>query len=786
MFFAERMVKQMNYSHAEIKRKQKELTAASRKMKYRAEEWLAYCGIILITTALLMLVFGTVGAVRGLIDSAPVMEQIDMLAPGEPSKMFDSAGNEIQILSYEDITQEYVSIDIIPQYVQKAFVAAEDKRFYEHHGVDMLGMIRTVYSGAVEENDGLEETSTITRQLIQNQMLSGTSGDTFLEKFSKAVKEQHLAIELENHLDKSKILEYYLNTIHLGENVTGVQAAARRYFDKDIFEVTVSEAAVLAAIVSNPTEYNPIQEQEENKKRRRIILKSMLEEEYISEEEFAAALDDDVYSRVDEINAYTSKGEEKTNSYYADAVVEQVIRDLKEELGFSETEAYNYLYRGGLRIYTCQEPKLQKICDEVINSKAYYPKTEKSEEQPQASFVLIEQATGKVKAIVGGRELKGTDRSVNRATELKCQPGSALALLSTYTPALDTAGFTLGDVVDDTKYVFQDIGEQLPQAGDTYEGLLTLRTAIARAKSIPAVKTLQEVSAQTGYDFLRKFSFTTLIKQEIEESNAYSDLRLRLALGELNQGVTNLELTSAYAAIASGGVYQTPRFYTKIVDSDGNVLIENEEEASRVIKKDTAWLLTDVMQDVISQENAEFLRIETSEAGYRGKTVQGTDLWFEGFTPYYTAGIWSGMDDSVAQEDADYHIVIWREIMERVHEETKKTEGTFEKPSDIISREICTKCGKLALAELCDEAEGGSTVQKEYFVRGTEPNENCSCHVKYAFCGESNQLAVEACPEDTRFYRVLLQKQENVVTADTPNTVAQNIGKAACDIHRTE
>lgn len=778
----------MNYSHTDIKRKQRELISASYKLKYRIKEWGKCLGIFFVTIFLLMLIFGIIGAVSGVMDSSPVIGQAEILEAGEPSTMYDCDGNEMQILSYGDITHEYVPISRIPDCVQQAVVVTEDKRFYEHHGVSMLNMLGSAYSGIIADKNSAKTADTITKQLIQNQIPAGTLGITFWEKFSKAVKEQYLAIVLEDNLDKEQILEYYLNTINLGQNTTGVQAAARRYFDKDISAVTVSEAAVLAAVVDNPTEYNPIHAQEENGKRRRTILKSMLEEECISEEEYAAALDDEVYERIQKVNHDKSSGKEKTDSYYADAVVEQVIEDMKEKLGFSETEAYSYLYRGGLRIYSCQEPKLQEICDEVINSDEYYSRKLRSSEKVQASFVLMEQGTGKVKAIVGGKGPKEANRSVNRATELKCQPGSAITLLSTYTPALETSGFTLGDVVDDTKYDYQDSADRfLLGAEENYEGLLTIRDAIIKAKTIPALKTLQEVSAQTGYDFLKKFSFTTLEKKEDETETEYADLSLRLALGKLNKGVTNLELTSAYAAIASSGVYQTPRFYTKIVDSDGNVLLENKEEASRVIKEETAWLLTDVMQDVAEQENdgvAVFEQLHTAVAGYSGTATQKTEFWFEGFTPYYTAGIWLGTGEDSVNESETCHIRIWSEIMERVHKAAGKKENVFKRPKDVVSREICTKCGKLAVSGLCDMAEGGSTVRKEYFVVGTEPEENCSCHVKYAFCEESKQLATDGCPQDRLFYKVLLQKKESAVTADTPNTVVQNIGKAVCDIHK--
>lgn len=846
----------MNYSYAEIKRRQKEMTSASRKMKYRMEEWFTYLGIILLITVLLMLVCGMAGGVRGLVDSAPSLEEIDFLAKGEAGTVYDSSGNVLQTLGYEDLTRESVAIDMIPECVQQAFIVSEDMRFYEHHGIDMLGLFQTVYSSVVGEKKGTGEALTITQQLVQNQMLGGTNDSVFMEKLSKAVKEQYLAIRLEDNLDKSKILEYYLNTIQLGQGMTGVQAASRRYFDKDISVVNLSEAAVLAAIAANPSEYNPVDGQEENTRRRRNILEMMLAAGDISEKAYEEALGDEVYLRIQNVNTYKVGENEMTNSYYVDAVVNQAVEDLKAELGYSETEAYNVLYRKGVRIYTCQDSGMQQICDEVIHSDDYYPanirfylsyqlvierdgieqeyneidvrnyfkterqrnlslyikKREKAEKyvsifkremlkeggavvsenmllvkQPQASFVLMEQTTGKVKAIVGGRGSKSVYRGVNRATEYKRQPGSALAMLSTYTPALDTAGITLASVEDDAPYNYQGVSEQLLQSQTEYDGLMTLREAIAGAKSIPAIRTLQKVSVQTGYDFLRKFSFTTLVgRQKSEDGSVYSDLRIQLALGELREGVTNLELTAAYAAIAAGGVYRQPRFYTRIVDSDGNVLLEKPEEASYIIKEETAWLLTDVMQDVIEKGNAgkaEFQKIKTEQAGYNGWTVQNTDFWFEGYTPYYTAGIWFGTDENISQKDSDYYMVIWRDIMERVHKEAGKEEGSFRQPKNIVACRICSKCGNLAVDDICDEAEGGSTVQKEYFSRGTEPVKNCTCHVRYAFCEESHELATENCPKESIYYRVLLQKNEIMETADTPNTVAKNVGTEVCDIH---
>ena len=848
----------MNYSQAEIKRRRKELTSVSRKMKYRVEEWITYGSVILLVTLLLMLIFGMAGAVRGMIDSTPDLAEIDILARGNASTLYDSTGQEIQTLNTDDIIQEYVSAKEIPKCVQQAFVAIEDKRFYEHHGVDMQGLIHSIYSNVTGEGRKYADSAnTITQRLVQNQIFGGTGGNNFFENFCLAVQKQHLATQLEDHLDKSKILEYYLNTINLGSNIVGVQAAARRYFDKNITDVNFSEAAVLAAIAEDPSEYSPITNQEKNGRRRRNVLKNMLEEEYISEDEYEQALGDDVYLRVMNVDSSNVNSGNKTNSYYADAVVEQVMQDLKRELGYSQTEAYNALYYSGLRIFTCQESSLQKICDDVINSDRYYPttvrsylsyhlkivkdgreqefsevdiknyflekedknislyfkKTSKAKEyvrkfrkamlgdgglivtediqlvkQPQASFVLLEQSTGKVKAIAGGRGKKAANLEINRATEWKRQPGSVLAMLSTYAPALDTAGITLGDVQDDAVYRGTGLESAVWSRQDSgYDGLVTLRNAISSSKSIPAVKTLQDISVQTGYDFLKKFGFTTIVeRKENAEGNVYSDLQLKLALGELNEGVTNLQLTAAYAALANGGVYQKPRFYTKIIDKDGNVLLENNVSPRRIVKKNTAWLLTDAMKDVMEEgrgKAAAFRQIETEAAGNYAVTAENTDFWFEGYTPYYTAGIWSGADESTSQSESDYYMVLWREIMERVHRKTKKIKQAFKKPESIVRRRICSKCGNLAVHGLCDEAEGGNTVYREYFALGTEPVKNCTCHVKYAFCRKSGGLAGEACPKDDVYYRILLQKQETAETADTKNTVAHNIGKDTCSVH---
>ena len=497
----------MNYGKKEIDRKIKTLNSSKRKVLNKIKLNLKIIVVIVILTSVLCTAFSVVGVVRGLADSAPKISEESMIPDGYPSTVYDSNGNKIQTLMGSNANRVYKKIEDIPICVQNAFIAIEDARFYKHSGVDLQGIIRALYSSLSDEKM-TQGASTITQQLLKNQIFGGGNEKTFFGKLSRKIQEQCLAIRLENNIGKKKILEYYLNTINLGQNTMGVETASRRYFNKSVSKLNVSEAAVLAGITQNPTEYNPITNQQNNEAKRKIVLKNMLDQKYITEDEYEDALGDDVYSRIKSVNEQKISGKSMINSYYVDAVIDNVISDLKQKLGYTETQAYNAIYRKGLKIYTCQDGALQKICDDVINDDKYYPKGTKSYlsyelnvvkadkdvvqyterdlksflidshikdsslyfkskktakkyikrfkkkmlgkgdrisseimnfiKQPQASFVLMEQDTGKVRAIVGGRGEKKANRTLNRATYSKRQPGSTFKVLSTYLPALDT------------------------------------------------------------------------------------------------------------------------------------------------------------------------------------------------------------------------------------------------------------------------------------------------------------------------------------------------------------
>lgn len=361
--------------------------------------------------------------------------------------------------------------------------------------------------------------------------------------------------------------------------------------------------------------------------------------------------------------------------------------------------------------------------------------------QPQAAVTIIDQYTGDVKAIVGGRGDKTGSRTLNRATDTTRQPGSTFKVLAAFAPALDTAGMTLATVQDDAPFSYSN-GTSLRNYDNSYGGFTTIRYAITKSINVVTVKTLTDISPQTGYDYLQNFGFTTLTQDDIVQS---------LALGGITQGVTNLELTAAYATIADGGTYTKPRFYNRILDHSGNVLIDNTQETHTVLKESTAYLLTSAMQDVVNVGTGGAVNFGTMPiAGKTGTTTKNRDALFAGFTPYYTCSVWCGYDDNSPQDGAltSNPKTLWKNIMGRLHENLEYRD--FTQPEGITSAAVCKKSGKLAVEGLCDADPRGSMVETEYFAAGTVPTEYCDHHVSATICTASGMLANEFCPAENR------------------------------------
>ena len=825
------------------------------KIEQKAGMTLARLMILAAVTLLVGLVCGGYGVMQGLIRSAPDITDLSTAPAEAATYIYDADGRQLQKLTAPTSNRTPVAISQIPEDLQHAVVSIEDERFYEHNGIDVRGILRAFVVG-ITGGSFSEGASTITQQLLKNSVFTDwVSESSLIESFKRKFQEQYLALELEKNMEKTasksdvkqKILQDYLNTINLGAGTYGVQAAAKRYFNKDVSELTLSESTVIAGITQNPTGYNPITNPEANARRREKVLNAMLSQGYISEAAYQDALSDDVYSRIQEASSETE--DNGVYSYYTDAMIDQILEDLMTEKGYSSTQAYRALYSGGLRIYSVQDASIQQICDEEFANSANYPtetligldyalsiqeasgetihygssdiqdyfeqqdasfrmmfydedtarsyaeqfKTAMTAEgdtvlgervslvpQPQASVVIIEQSTGYVKAIVGGRGSKEASLTLNRATSTRRQPGSTFKPIAVYAPAIEHNGKTLASVYDNAPYQYESGAELKNWDSDYgYSGLETIHTALMKSVNVVAVKVLTEIGPQTGLDYLEQLGITTLYDNDTDANgNVLTDAYQPLALGGVTDGVVNLELTAAYAALANGGSYIKPKFYSRIEDSNGNVILDNTCAATQVFQPSTAYLLTKAMEDVVQNPLGTAYQIiglgDMPVAGKTGTTDSSKDIWFEGYTPYYTCGVWGGYDNNEALPDTDksysrYAKVLWNAIMTRIHAELPVTD--FTQPEGITTATICKKSGKLAVSGLCDADPRGSQVMTEYFTTDTVPTETCNVHVTAKICNQTGLLASATCPSTTT--KVFVKRPEGSTgTTDDSNYAA--------------
>ena len=802
-----------------------------------------------------------IGFVRGAIDAAPSLDIIDVQPQGYASQIYDADGNLMQTLVMEGSNREEVSFDQLPDDLVNAFIAIEDSRFYEHNGIDLKGILRAAYVG-ITSGRFSEGASTITQQLIKNNVLQGGYETSMADKLRRKIQEQFLATKLEDQLDnKETILEYYLNTINLGGNCLGVQTAANRYFGKNVWELTLSECTVLAATTSNPSRYNPLTHPKENAVRRKIVLEKMYEQNFITYDQKNDALADDVYSRIQ--TADNTFSESMVFSYFTDAVYNQVCDDLQSKLGYSASQSYKLLYSGGLQIYSTMDPSIQSIVDEEVNNAdnyisstgsrlleyslnyaltvchadgsestytendltSYFQSEKKqatfanvyaSKEdiyrsirefkasllisgdsvtnetitpilEPQESVVVMNQSNGQVAAISGGRGEKEGSLTLNRALHCSRQPGSISMILSTFAPAIDSCGATLASTYYDAPYLSGN-QQVLNWWGNPYLGYNNIRQAITYSMNVIGARCLTSlVSDSTAYDYLELFGLGNTDLFETSSS---------LASTSQSYTVTNEMLTAAFASIANDGIYQKPTYYTKVLDRQGNILLESVPSQTRIIKSSSAALLTNAMEDVISSDSSYYYQYGITPtgtlcqvdsmtlAGKSGTTTSGSDVWFIGYSPYYTCGIWSGYDDSkVLSNGTEYHKTIWQKIMARIHTDLDNKDFIF--TDELESAKICSKSGLLAVDGVCNSSSSNASVYTEYFAPGTAPTSYCDRHYALRICTKSGKSATKYCPGDLVVQRVYLHIDDSDLssgtTTDSDYLAPSNL--QSCDIH---
>lgn len=805
----------MNYGKKGVTKKQKALNAKSTKIGKKIFLIFLKVFLVVFVSVGIIAASGALGVVKGVIDSSPDISEMNIAPTKFSTFIYDSEGNQTAKLVASNSNRIPVSMDRIPENLAHAFVALEDLRFYEHNGIDIKGIFRAAFVGIKNGFNFSEGASTITQQLLKNIVFTDwVSEESFAEKLKRKIQEQYLAIELEKQMDKNTILVNYMNTINLGQNTLGVQAASLRYFNKQVEDLNLSECAVLAGITKNPSRYNPISHPEENEKRRTKVLNNMLEQGYITQAEYDEAIADNPYDRIKVTNEVA--GDSTITSYFNDAVTEQVYDDLLAA-GYNDTQAYTLLYSGGLKIYSTQDPNIQAICDEIYFNEENYPEEckwaldyrlsitkangdvvnhskemfrryfrengkpnfnllykthedayeaiaiyqaavlEEGDEvlaesieltpQPQVSLTVADQSTGHVVAMIGGRGVKDKSRTLNRATSTTRSPGSTFKLLASFGPAIDSGGFTLATVINDAPFVYYDgspVRNWYSNSNTPYRGLMSIREGIYNSLNIVAVKTITQITPQLGYDYLENMGFTTLEIAKEVNGQIFSDIQQTLALGGLTNGVTNMELNAAYACIANGGTYIEPKLYTKVVDHDGNIILDNTaSETRQVFKETTAFLLTSAMQDTLTKGTGTAAKFNGMPlAGKTGTTTDNLDVWFCGYSPYYTASTWTGYDDNNAELSSKAKStskILWKAVMEAIHQNLPAK--SFETPANIVQATVCSRSGKLPIPGLCS-----GTLKTEFFEDGTVPTESCDVHYQGSLCAYANQPACTNCP----------------------------------------
>ena len=845
----------MKYTKQNIQKKRQILSSEKIRRNSKISLFLfKYAFIISIALIVTGLGLG-VGFVRGILKTTPQITKDSVHSKGYITTIYDNKGSTIKTLSNHDSNRIYTPLSSVPKNLQHAFIAIEDERYYSHNGIDLYGIIRATFLGI--RNQSLSQGgSTITQQLIKNNVLGIQPEKTTMERLERKIKEQSLALELEKIASKQYILEEYLNAINLGEGTLGVQTASQKYFNKDVSKLTLSECAVLASITKNPTRLNPVTHPENNASRRSLVLQNMLEQHYITKKEYREALSDDVYTRIQK-NAAAAPAKKTTNSYFEDALILQVVKDLKKQLGYDETKAYNAIYSGGLKIYSTQDQQIQKIADSVTNDASNYPKATKialsyslsaktvsgkdvvysdhnlldymrknnlgnqlifTDEanaktvvtkfkqyilskgetitnesfqttiQPQISMTIMNQSNGTVEALVGGRGNKTSDLSLNRATGTTRQPGSTFKILSAFLPALDKNHMTLATVYEDAPYNYIDTNRPVRNYYKGYKGYSTIREAITNSMNVVSAKTIADVTPKTSFEYLMNLGFSTLVSNETTSNgNVYTDITQSLSLGGLTYGVTNMELTSAYASIANGGTYQKPVLYTKVVDHNGNILLSNTQKGKRVMKESTAFLLTDAMKDVITKGTGKSAKLSSSMAvaGKSGTTSNSYDYWFSGYTPYHTASVWMGYDKNTNFASDNTHKKIWTKVMNEIIKTKQEQTTDFKKPADIVKAKVCKESGKLAIKGVCDHDPRGSRVITEYFEKGTVPTQTCDIHVAVEVCKTSDKLATKNCPANKKQRKIYIvrKKGSHGKTADTPYLLPKKYQSVFCKKH---
>jgi penicillin-binding protein 1A len=606
-------------------------------------------------------------AIYSYINSAPKFD-IDNLKLDFTSYIYISSSEQQELTKlHEEKNRVWVGINDIPDNMKNAIIAIEDQRFWQHKGVDFKRTSSAIFNYFINRNNNFGG-STITQQLIKNI----TANNNVSVK--RKVQEIWQSLELERKIGKQRILELYLNIAYFGEGSYGVQASSYTYFGKPVNELSIAEIASIVGITQMPERYNPFINPKENKIKQETVLKKMLEMKFITLEEYKNA----VSEKLNFVN--TSKEQTLYSykySYFIEQVLNDVLEDLQKEKAISRALATKMLYCGGLKIYATINTSVQDAMETIYLDDANFP-NENLDNKPNSAMVIIDQYSGEVRGIIGGQGKKTASRTLNRATQSIRQPGSIIKPLSVYAPAIDFGIVTQDSVFEDSPYTIDGWSPKNYYEG--FYGNVTVNKAVEFSMNIVAVKVLEQVGIERSFNFLKNnFGITTLVEKENRNGSVFTDkLYNSLALGGLTDGVKVIEMAAAYSAFANRGVYIKPHTYTKVVDHNGNILIDKAGKVDTyiAIREKTAYEITKML--VSATENgtgapARFSKVMPI-AGKTGTTSEEKDRWFAGYTPYYTGVVWFGYDSPKSMREMlkgklNPSAVIFKKVMGIIHKE---------------------------------------------------------------------------------------------------------------------
>lgn len=735
----------------------------SKKTKGAKKTFFKFIKILLLLFLITFIVAGA-GAltiVYSYIKEAPDFDE-GIIPPSVTSYIFDKDAEEITRL-YNEQNRIEIPLEQIPKHVQNAFIAIEDERFYEHFGVDPIAILRSFVINIRERQWGVQGGSTITQQLIKDAFLTPEKTNR------RKVQEAWLAFNLERKYSKSEILEMYLNRIPFAHGAYGIEAAANTYFNKSTEELTIAEAALLAGVPRAPNYYSPYKNWNESMQRQSLILNKMYDVGFISHRKLVEAQEQ-------EIILCDLPSREYPHPYFVDYVLHHELVDILLAMPeySSREEAYEAIYNTGLKVYTTLDTKAQATTENVLSDESLYaqnirvdmnrlkalladgnyssyPEETLSEEgilQPQAAAVVANPVTGEVLALVGGRDYGKNNQDLRYLS--RRQPGSAIKPIVTYAPAIEENMISPGSILDDAPFIR---GTWTPENFDMrFRGLVTVRQALVWSWNVPAVRAFEQLTPNIGLEYAKRMGLSTLHSD---------DYNLATTLGGLTHGVTAFDMAQAYAVLANQGI--RVNFFTvkKIEDRNGQIIYEHRSEPDAVLSQQTAFLITDILKDVVRRGTAGRLRIGYPVAAKTGTTNGNRDAYLVAYTPEIVVSFWIGHDIpklGTVAGGSGTPVTYMNTLLPRVIEDLEPTD--FVRPSGISGPiSICNKSG-LRPGPYCPS----ESIVSEIFPTGMVPQNECNLHLEMEICATSELLPGEYCPEHEIETRVFLNRPEFELT----------------------